>query len=83
MKMDYSKMETITKLILTCTLQFCVLFSYKLCACHLTGYHYSQALFHSVVLHVQLILSTTSGYRHIVDESCTLLLYYTVSSGNL
>jgi len=50
-----------TKLILTCTVQFCVLFSYKLCACHITGCHYIQALFHSVVLHVQLILSVTSG----------------------
>jgi len=46
MKMDYSKMETLTKLILTCTLQFCVLFSYKFCACHMTGYHYIQTLFH-------------------------------------
>jgi len=43
-KMDYSKMETMTRLILTCTLQFCVLFSYKLCACHKTGCHYIQAL---------------------------------------
>jgi hypothetical protein len=53
MKMDYSKTETMTGLILTCSLQFCVLFSYKLCACHMTGYIYIQALFHSVVLHVQ------------------------------
>ena len=45
--MDYSKMEIITELILTCTLQFCVLFSYKLCACHITGCHYIYALFHS------------------------------------
>jgi len=42
MKMDYSKMETMTKLILTCTLQFCVLFSYKLCACHMTDCHYTR-----------------------------------------
>ena len=83
MKMDYSKMQTMTKLILTCTIQFCVLFSYKLCACHMTGCHYIQALFHSVVLHVQLILSMTSGYCHKVDETCTLLGYYTVNSGNL
>jgi len=61
-KIDYSKMETITKLILTSTLQFSVLFGYRLCACHMTGCHYIQALFHSVVLHVQLILSATSGY---------------------
>jgi hypothetical protein len=47
MKMDYSKMETMTRLILTCSLQFHLLFSYKLCACHMTGYHYIQALFHS------------------------------------
>ena len=47
LKIDYSKMETMTKLILTCTVQFCVLFSYKLCACHMTGCHYIQALFHS------------------------------------
>jgi len=45
--MDYCKMETMTKLILTCTVQFCVLFSYKLFACHMTGCHYIQALFHS------------------------------------
>ena len=45
--MDYSKMETMTKLILTCTLQLCVLFSYNLCACHITGWHYIQALNHS------------------------------------
>jgi len=49
MKTDYSKMETVTKLIFTCTVQFCVLFSYKLCACHMTGCHHIQALFHSVV----------------------------------
>jgi len=36
-----------TKLILTCTLQFCVLFRYKLCACHMTGCHYIHALYHS------------------------------------
>ena len=47
MKMDYSKMETMTKMILTSSLQFHLLFSYKLCACHMTGYHYIQALFHS------------------------------------
>jgi len=47
MKMDYSKMETMTKLILTCSLQFRLLFSYKLCACYMTGCHYIQALFHS------------------------------------
>ena len=46
MKMCYNKME-MTKLILTCSLQFHVLFSYKLCACHMTGCHYIQALFHS------------------------------------
>ena len=74
--MDYSKMETITKLIL----KFRVLFSYKLCACHMTGCHY---LFHSVMLHVQLILSMTSGYCHTVDETCNVVGYYTVSSGNL
>jgi len=81
--MDYSKMETITKLILTSTLQFCVLFRYKLCACHMTGCHYIQALFHFVVLHVQLILSTNSGYSHTVDKTCTVVAYYTVSSRNL
>jgi len=80
--MDYSKMETVTKLILTyCT--FCVLFAYKLCACHNTGCHYIQALFHSVMLHVQLILSVTSGYRHIVYKTYTVMGYYKVSSGNL
>ena len=47
MKTDYSKMKTMTKMILTCSLQFHLLFSYKLCACHMTGYHYIQALFHS------------------------------------
>ena len=83
MKMDYSKMETMTKLILTCSLQFHLLFSYKLCACHMTGCHYIQALFHSVVLNVHLILSMTSGYRHKVDETCTIVGYYTVCSGNL
>jgi len=36
-----------TELILTCALQFRVLFSYKLCACHMTACHYIQALFHS------------------------------------
>jgi len=41
------KVETMTKLILNCTLQFCMLFSYKLCACHMTGCSYTQALFHS------------------------------------
>ena len=46
MKMDYSKMETMTRLILTCSLQFHVLFSHKLCACHKTECHYIQALFH-------------------------------------
>jgi len=56
MKMYSSKWETMTKLIWTLTLQLCVLFSYKLCACHMTGCHYIQALFHSVVLHVQLLL---------------------------
>ena len=45
--MDYRKMETMTKMILTCTLEFHPLFSYKLCACHMTGCHYVQALFHS------------------------------------
>jgi len=49
MKTDYSKMVTLTKLIFTCTVQFCVLFNYKLCVCHMTGCHYIQALFHSVV----------------------------------
>jgi len=44
-------METMTKLILTCTLQFCVLFSYKLRACHMTGRHYIHALFHSACVH--------------------------------
>jgi len=83
MKMIYSKMETMPKLILTCTAQFCVLFIYKLCACHMIGCHYIQALFHSVMLHVQLILSLTSGYCHTVDETCTVVGYYTVSSGNL
>jgi len=81
--MDYSKMETMTKLILTRTVQFCVLFSYKLCACHMAGCHYIQALFHSVVLHVQLILSMTSGYCHTVDETCTVVGYYKVGCGNL
>jgi len=47
MKIDYSKMETMNKLILNCTLQFGVLFSYKLCVRHMTGRHYIQALFHS------------------------------------
>ena len=47
MKMDYSKMETMTKMVLTCSLQLHVLFSYKLCACHTTGYIYIQALFRS------------------------------------
>ena len=37
--------------------------------------------FSLVVLHVQLILSVTSGYRHKVEETCTLLDYYTVSCG--
>jgi len=81
--MDYSNMETMTKLISTCTLEFRVLFSYKLCVCHMTHCHYMQALFHSGVLHVQLMLSVTSGYRHKVDETCTVVGYYTVSSGNL
>jgi len=36
-----------------------------------------------VVLHVQLMLSVISGYRHKVDETCTLLGYYTVTSDNL
>ena len=72
-----------TKLIWTLTLQYCVLFSYKLCACHMTGCHYIQALFHSVVLHVQLILRVTSGFCHKVDENRTLLGYYAASSGNL
>jgi len=36
-----------TKLILNCTVQFCVLFSNKLCACHMAGCYYTQALFHS------------------------------------
>jgi len=35
------------------------------------------------VLHVQLMLSVTSGYRHKVDETCTVVGYCTVSSGNL
>jgi len=72
-----------TKLILTCTLQFCVLITYKLCPCHMAGCYYIQALFHSVELHVQLILSMTSGYRHTVDETCTVVGYYTVSCSNL
>jgi hypothetical protein len=49
--MDYTKIETMTKVILTCTVQFC-LFSYKLCACHMTGCHF----IHFVVLHLQLLL---------------------------
>ena len=81
--MDYSKMQTMTKLILACTVQFSVLFSYKLCACHITGCNYIQALFHSVVLHTQLILSVTLGYRHTADENYTVVGYYTVSCGNL
>jgi len=72
-----------TKLILTCTVQFCVLFWYKLCACHMADCNYVQALFHSVMLYVQLILSVTSGYCHRVDETCTVVGYYTVSCGNL
>jgi hypothetical protein len=45
-----------TKLILTCIVQFCVLFSYKLYACHMTGYQYIQKLLSLVVSHVQLFL---------------------------
>ena len=47
MKMDYSKMETMTKMTLTCSRQFRLLFSYKLRACHMARCHYIQALFHS------------------------------------
>jgi len=47
MKIDSSKRETMTKPILTCTLKFCMLFSYKLCVCHMTSCHYIQAVFHS------------------------------------
>ena len=36
-----------TKLVWNFTLQFCALFSYKLCACHMARCHYIQALFHS------------------------------------
>jgi len=72
-----------TKLILTCTAQSCVLFSYKLCACHMTGCHYIQTLFHSIVFQVQLILSVTSGYCHTIDETCTVVGYYRVSCGIL
>jgi len=36
-----------------------------------------------VVLHVQLMLSVTSGCCHKVDETCTVVGYYKVSSGNL
>jgi len=84
MKMDYSEIETMTKLILTSTLQFCVLFSYNLCACHMTACHYIQALFHSGCA------PCTADIKHdfrllpqTVDETCTVLGYHTVSSGNL
>jgi hypothetical protein len=64
MKIDYSNRETMTKLISTCNVQFCVLFSYKLCACHITGCHYTQALFHSVLLQVKLFLARLSFLPH-------------------
>ena len=82
--MDYSKMDTMTKLILTCTLQFCVLFSYKaLCLSHDRLPLYSGTISLWLCSMYKLILSMTSGYCHKVDETCTLLGYYTVSSGNL
>jgi len=77
-------MDTMTKLILTCTAQFRVLFSYKLCACHMAGYHYIQALFHCVCAP-----STTDikcDFRllpHTVEETCTVVGYYRVSCGIL
>ena len=72
-----------TKLILTCTLQFCVLFSYTLCASHMTGYHYAQALYQSGCVQCITVLSVTAGFCHKIHEHCSLLGYYAVSGGNL
>ena len=83
MKMDYSEMETMTKLILTFTLQFCMLFSYKPHACHMTGCHYIQALFHSVCAPCTPVFKCDFRLLPQVDENCTLVGYYTVSSGDL
>ena len=75
-----------TKLTLTLTVpvQLCVLFSYKLCACHMTGCHYIQPQFHSgCAPFTECLLSVTSGFCHTVDENCSIVGYYAVSGGNL
>ena len=75
-------METMTKLMLTAlysTLRY-------LATCCVPVTWQAAILFRNyftpVVLQ-QLILSVTSGYRHKVDEDCTVVGYYAVSSGNL
>ena len=80
--MDYSKMETMTKLMLI----YCAVpFVFSLQAVYLS--HEAAIIFRHyftpVVLHVQLMLSVTSGYSHKADETCTFVGYYTVSCGNL
>ena len=83
MKMDYSKMDTMNKLMLT------VLYSsvcYLFASCVPVTWQAAIIFMHyftPVVLHVQLILSVTSGYSHKADETCTVVGYCTVSCGNL
>ena len=72
-----------TKLISTSTLQFCVLFSYKLHACNMTSYHHIQALFHSgwatcTTVSLAWLHASTTKY-----ENCALLGYHAEISGNL
>jgi len=71
-----------TKLILNFTLQFCMLFSYKLCTWHMTGCHYIQPLFHSSCAPCTAVC-VTSGFCHKVDQNCTIVGYCAASGGNL
>ena len=80
--MDYSKWEAVTKLILTLTLQFCVIWLQALCLSHDRLPLYSATI---SLLHLQLFffLSVNSGFCHTVDENCTVVGYCAVFSGNL
>ena len=82
MKMDYSKAETMTKLMLTVPYSS-VFFSYTLCACHMTGCHYIQPLFHSICAPCTADVNGDFRYRHKVDETCPFVGYCTASCGNL
>jgi len=49
----------------------------------MTGCHYIQALFTLLCSMYNCFLSVISGFRHKVDENCTLLGCYGASSDNL